>query len=99
NWKTRPLAADTFDAWLTVTRLKITFRAHVVVDQTQVNVQLLAIENVRALEARDQAGFFHVLHRTAQLAVAEDLVSFKLNVDDANTVAFVDVERDGQRRC
>ena len=64
----------------------------------QVVLELLAIENVLALEARDQARFFDILHLAAKLAVAENCVAFKLNLDHANAVAFVDHESDRQSK-
>src|SRR5262249_36792256 len=46
NPKTGPARSDTLNARLTVSCLQITFRTHVVINQTQVDVEFLAIEDV-----------------------------------------------------
>src|SRR6185369_8952214 len=50
NRKTRASWSDALDARFAVSRLQVTLRAHVVVDQPQVILELLAIENVLAFE-------------------------------------------------
>src|ERR1043166_4463632 len=89
---------DSLDTRLAVSRLEIALRAHVVVDGAQVIFELLAVQNVGTLEARDEPGLFDVLHRAAQLAVTENLVAFELNLDDTNAVAFFNVKRDREGR-
>ena len=81
-----------------MSRLKITLRAHVVVDIAQIEVELFAIKYVLALKASNQARLFYILHCAAKFAVAEDRVAFKLDFDDANAVSFVDYESERRGR-
>src|SRR4029078_10174495 len=60
NRETSAATSDTFNARLAGSCLQITFRTHVVGNQTQVDVEFLAIEDVCALETSDQTRFFHV---------------------------------------
>src|ERR1044072_1731177 len=87
--------AESFNAGLAVTRLEITLRTHVVIDPVQVIVEFLAMQNVLLADAREQPGLFDVLHLTAQGAALENLASFKANLGDAHTFAFIDPEDDG----
>ena len=75
-----------------MTRLQITFRLHIGVNQVQVIVQLLTIENVLFAKARDQSGFLHKLHVIAQGAVLENVAAFETNLSDPDPRAFVDDE-------
>ena len=79
-----------------MSRLKIALRAHVVINVSQIVIELLPVEDVLAFEATDQTGFFDKLHRATKFAVAEDAVAFKLNFDDTNALSFIDDE--SQRR-
>src|SRR5205085_10984807 len=79
--------------------LQVALRGHVVANQTQVGVELFAVENVLALEARDQARLFDVLHRAAQLFALEDLIALELDLDDAHALAFADLEGERAGTC
>ena len=78
-----------------MTGLQIALRLHVVVYLVQIVFQLLAIQNVLFLKARDQSGFFDMLHMIAQFAALEDLAAFKLNLSHAHARAFRYLEGNG----
>src|SRR6476661_1766473 len=92
------MPAQAFNARLAVTRLQIAFRSHVVVDQVQVIVELLAVQHIQILDAREQTSLFYVLHLTTQRATLKYL-ALKLNFTDAYAVAFFDIESYRTRGC
>ena len=63
----------------------------------KVNLELLAIEYVLTAKASDQARLFDILHRSAQLAIAEDGVAFKLNLHNPDSIALMDHKCDSGR--
>src|SRR6185436_4205704 len=97
DWKTGAFLAEALDTRLTVTRLKVTLRLHVVVDEVQVVIELLAIEDVKLLKARDQSRLFDILHLATQVAAFENLTAFEANLGHAHTLALVDDKIDGAR--
>ena len=56
------------------------------------------MENVRAFEASDQAASLTYFIAPRSWPSLKTCVAFKLNLDDANPVAFIDHKRDRQRR-
>ena len=97
NGESGTTRTHTLDTRLAVACLQIALRAHVVLDQVQVDVQFLAIEYVSAFETSDQACLFDVLHCAAQLTITENRVAFKFNVNNANSLALVNRKSDGKR--
>ena len=84
NGKARAAPAEAFDARLAMSRLQITLRPHVVINQMQVVVELLAMQNVLLFNSREQAGFLDVLHLAAKLAALENLAALKFNLSHAH---------------